>query len=59
MLDMFAAIREVRPHHAGRRRHSGDDVIPGAGRALPNDGPPPAYLCLKRSKIPADGKKSP
>ena len=34
-------------------------MIPGAGRALgnPNDEPPPAYLCLKPSKIPADGQK--
>src|SRR5271170_5180722 len=25
----------------------------------PNNEPPPAYLCLKPSKIPADGKKTP
>jgi Transposase DDE domain. len=51
--------RAVRAHHAGRRRHSGDVVIPGAGPALgkPNDEPPPAYLCLKPSRIPADGQK--
>ena len=37
-------------------------MIPGAGRALgnPNDEPPPAYLCLKLSKIPAlTGKNYP
>jgi hypothetical protein len=51
--------RAVRAHHAGRRRHSGDVVISDAGRALgnPNDEPPPAYLCLKPSKIPARGQK--
>ena len=47
------------PHYAGKRRHSGDVVIPRAGRAhgKPNDGPPPAYLYLKPSKILADKQK--
>src|SRR5664279_1053257 len=47
--------RALRAHHAGRRCHSGDVVIPGDCHTLgnPTDEPPPAYLCLKLSKIPA------